>query len=185
MRSGLRAARGGGAKCLNGSTIEATVRGQPDRLLKEAHCAASGRPEYTGHWNPETKSGKLRLNHSDHVRSGSTTGRRHCRLHERPQARPVAEPRGLSRGRSLPRRLTPKPGGRSGLDPTAGLRTSRGRGTTTELRASSGRWATLGRPASRGRGTTAELLRTRSGRRARRQRRAVSSESSVFKIELE
>ena len=136
LRSGLRAARGGGAKCLNGSTIEATVRGQPDRLLKEAYCAASGRPEYTGHWNPETKSSQLRLNHSDHVRIGSTTdgGRHHGRLHERPQARPDAEPRGLSKGRSLPRETDAQTGrtSRVGSDPGDGVRGG-GRGATTEL----------------------------------------------------
>ena len=115
LRSRLRAARGGGAKCLNGSTIEAAIRGQPDRLLKEAYRAASGRPEYTGHRDAEAKRGQLRLNHADHVRIGSTAdGRRHRgRLHERPQARPGAGSRRLSKRRSLAWKLTPGAWGRS------------------------------------------------------------------------
>ena len=169
LRSGLRRRREArGAKCLNGSTIEATVRGQPDRLLKEAYCAASGRPEYTGHRDAETKRRQLRLNHADHVRIGSTAGggRHHGRLHERPQARPDPGPRGLSKGRSLAWRLTPE------------RRRPADGGECRRL------GAALERRASRGRGTTAEL-RARSGRRARWKRRANSSESSVFKIELE
>ena len=42
------------------------------RTLKETNRTASGRPEYTGHRDAETKRGQLRLNHADHVRTGST-----------------------------------------------------------------------------------------------------------------
>jgi hypothetical protein len=84
LRSGRGAAGSMGAKCLNGSTIEAAVCGQADRALKEADRAARGGSKYAGDGDAETESGELRLNHSDDIGIGSAAkgGRRHGRLHE-------------------------------------------------------------------------------------------------------
>jgi hypothetical protein len=163
LRSRLGAAGSTGAKRVNGSTIEAAIREQAGRFLKEAYGASSGRPEDTGHRDAEAKRGQLRLNHADHVRisaAAGESGRHHGRLHERPQVWPVSRALVLSKRRSLARKLMPGAGRRSALRASTELRTRLGRGATTKLCA-------------------------RRGRRARWKRGANSAESSVFEIEFE